>query len=237
MVMLRNMKMWHLLKTELSYHKFEIMVFTSLGLVGMIANIVTGWRNIEVDLPGVRSLMAVGIMVACFVRLISYTKEKKDRYHTSLPLPLRRIGFSRLLYIISIWICFVILFWISSSTIRPYLIDKIILETLTMSGFILMANATLFIYRDLFQTSSGSVRKLDFQIFRAIMILLGYILFYIIFAVGIPYFSFLRRINLFKENFHNVASSPYAAIVFNLLGIGLTIMSVILFARRKSYLE
>jgi len=235
--MLRNVKMWHLLKTELSYHKVEIMVFTSLGLVGLIANIVTGWQNIDVDLPGVRSLMAVGIMVACFVRLISYTKEKKDRYHTSLPLPVRRIGLSRLLYIISIWICFVILFWISSSAIRPYPLDKIILETLTMSGFILMANATLFIYRDLFRFSFGSIRKSGFRIFNVVMILLGYILFYIIFAVGIPYFSFLRRINLFKENFHNVASSPYAVIVFNLLGIGLTIMSVILFARRKSYLE
>lgn len=229
--------MWHLLKTELNYHKVEIMVFTSIGLVGMIANIVTGWQNVEIDLPGVRSLMAVGIMVASFFRLISYTKEKKDRYHTSLPLPLRWIGFSRLLYIVSIWICFVVLFWVSSSTIKPYPIDKTIVETLTLSGFILMANATLFIYRDLFQSTFGSVRKLGVQVFRSMMILLGYALFYIIFSVGIPYFSFLRRINLFKENFHHLASSPYAAIIFNLLGIGLTIMSVILFARRKSYLE
>ena len=229
--------MWRLLKAELQYYKIDLILGLSFGLIGMIANVITGWQNPEIDLPGVRSLMAMGTVFACFLRLFKYAQDKKDRQHATLPLPVRQVGVLRLLYIIIIWLGLVVLFWICSSTIRPYRVDTIIWETLSLTGFIFMANAILFIHRDLYLSLSRRYQKAGLMAAYSFIIVLGYVLFYFIFAVSIPYFKFLRQLDPFKDNFKTIASSPYAILLSNVLGIGFSIMSVVIYERRRSYIE
>lgn len=229
--------MLRLLKAGFRYNRTILVLPFGLGLTGIVANIITGWENVEIDLPGVRSLMAVGTMGAYFYFLYIQVLEKRDRYHTMLPLSVREIGASRLLFLPCIWLSLVVLFFFGSSSVRPYRVDKIVWETLSLCGFVFIANAIFFINRDLSQFWYKKFQRGGLMILYAFVIILGYILFYFIFAVSIPYFKFLRQIDPFKENFENISSSPFTALLLGLLGIGFMGLSIVLFGRRNSYLE
>ena len=52
------------------------------------------------------------------------------------------------------------------------------------------------------------------------------------FILIIPYFIVLSPLSI-----RHIASSSYAVLLFNLVGIGFTGINVVLFGRRNSYLE
>lgn len=229
--------MWKILKAELSYNKYVLVIPYGVVLYVIIANVSQGWSNVELNLPGVRAMMVVAAAVIFLFSIVTFFKEKRERYFTLLPLSIRQIGISRLLFLITVWLSFILLFWISTLTVTPYQLSTILWGTLSLTGFILMANAYIFIHRDLKFCSSGKFQKILITFFYPIMIIIGYLLWYLLFAVPVPYFEFFKPLNTLNEEFSNISTSLMGFSIFIVLGMSFTVLSVFVFKRRRSYLE
>jgi len=141
--------MWHLLKAELLEYKAVIVFAWCLVLIPLVANIIQAWPAPEKDVPGIRMMMAVGILAIFINQSIRHFSGKKDRYYLFLPLSLKRIGLLRLLPVLITWVTLLVLFWIGTAGIRPYPFKGIFLETLTLSGFMGMASGMVFTFYDI----------------------------------------------------------------------------------------
>ena len=120
-------------------------------------------------------------------------------------------------------------------TVRPYRLDYMLWDTLSLTGFILIINAYAFIQRDIYFYFQGRYKKLLVSVLYVIMIITGYFLFYVLFLPTIPYFDFFIRFEPLKEEFSNFPSSPLGAVIFIFLGLGFSYLSVVTFIRRRTY--
>lgn len=228
--------MWRILRAEICYNKIIVGITCGIALFIIIVNSVRGWPNPTLNLRGTKAIMTVAVAVACFVSFLKFFKEKRERYLSILPLSIKEVGVSRLLFMGIVWLSLVLLFLIGSSTAQPYWVDNIIWDTLSLTGFIMMINAYIFIHRDLTIRFQDRYQKLILMILYSILIIMGYLVWYLLFTVAIPYFKFLEPLNQFKKDFPNVSSVAIGAIFFNLCGIGLTVLSIFIFKNRKTYL-
>lgn len=228
--------MWNILKADLMNNKLILIIPCGVVLFGMIINVVLGWQNVDLDVPGVRSLMTTAIIVLVIFNFIKYIQEKRVRLISALPLSIKKIALARLLYILIIWTSYLILYWISTSTARPYRFDIIFWDTLSVTGFILIANAFPYFFRDLNFCFKEKYKAVIISILLVLMFFIGYLL---IFIFGVNEYSwkiFLPLLPLRKLliNFSTVSTG---AIVFILIGLGFSALNVLTFERRKSYIE
>jgi len=229
--------MWQILKAEIRQNGIFLLVLYVLVLLPIIINVIQKWPTIDVDSVGIRSLMGFGLVAIIAFRLTMETKERRGRYCLLLPLSVLQIGISRLLFPLLVWLSLILLFFLGTSTARPYHFGLIIGDTLSMTGFMLMVNAISQIQKDLAGYFPGKYNKAVQAIQNSLIILLGYSLLYFLFSKPIPYFAFLRHLKPIHTDLSKVASSWIVILLFNLIGLGLTGLSSILFMRRKSYLE
>ena len=178
--------MWKILKADLINNKLILIIPCGMVLFGMIINVVLGWQNVELDLPGVRSLMTNAIIVLLIFNFIKFIQEKRLRLISTLPLAIKKIAMARLLYIFIIWISYLGLYWISTSTSRPYRFDIIFWDTLSVTGFILIANSFPYFFRDL---NFCFKKKYTQVILSIILVLMFFIGFLLIFIFGVNEYS------------------------------------------------
>ena len=75
------------------------------------------------------------------------------------------------------------------------------------------------------------------NLFSVWVIAIGYLIFYLLFAVSIPYFDFLRNLDPIQERYAGFVSSLPGIMIFNILGMGALYVSILIFNKRKSYLD
>ena len=188
------------------------------------------------DLAGVRSLMTTAIIMLIIFSFIKYLKEKRIRMISNLPISVKKMAFSRFLFVLFVWMIYIILYWISTSTAKPYLFNIIIWDTLSITGLIMFVNAFPYFFSD-FNSCFKS---------RSIVVVLSTILVIFFFIVYISMFSFSitdHSWNIFQQLLPlqklltSISSTPIGVIFFILIGIIFSILNVLTFTHRKSYFE
>ena len=163
--------------------------------------------------------------------------EKKDRFFRLLPLPTSRIGFSRLQFITSIWILFLILFWIFTSSVNPFRTDLIIWETIAITGFVLCAIAFPIFHRDLRYIFQSKKILIWITVFYACFLMTFGIIAFLLFSVTKESWKIFQPLMPLKENFSAIFASPIGAISFFIFGVLVMGASVFSYNHRKKYLE
>jgi hypothetical protein len=225
--------MWRLLKAEILYDGSRLLIVSLICLTCL----VTIWfgvkweRNVS---PMTMLILFISALTAVYAGEGSRIYNKRDRMHVSLPVSLWETGFSHLIYPIFVWITTLILYKVSyfvlafiSGTTRS---KPSFLQILTLSGFFLIVNAAVLLSRDL----SKIFTKKPLQI---MIYMTGYLLFI---GALLPFYIVTNFFGAFGENtrlqsyMSSLSESPSG---FLLLGLGLSLISVFVFMRRRSFVQ
>lgn len=227
--------MWRLVKADFQYYWYIflipcILACILLGFVGFIKD----WPEPGVDLLGTRSLLMTMAAVVFFYRILRSMLEKRDRYLMLLPLSGTSIALSRLMFMICLWACFVLLYWLSTLTVKPYSTEIIIFEALSATGFVLAANAFPYIHHDLLLCQPSNYLRILWMITYVTFVCLGMV-FFLSFAVTEGSWKIFRIFLPLKNNIGSFTTSALGAGFSLVVGLGMTWLSVLVFNRRKTY--
>jgi len=229
--------MWNIIKTDFKYQKYHFIIPYAIVMLAIIANVAQGWRQNEHDMQGVRTVMASMTGIIFLAKSFIIAKEKRHRFIMLLPLKQWKIGLTRTLFIILIWLSFLIMYWLGSAMIRPYRADILIWDTLSFTGLVLLANSIIFIYYDLLYTLTDKKQQVILGLIFLLSVFIGYIVFFL-FGVDEQSWNIFKNLLLpYKNDFSRIASNYVGAVVSLLIGILMTILSVFVFGRRKTYTQ
>ncbi len=226
--------MWQILKSEYQCHKYLLIIPFLLVLTVLTVNLVQGWVKPELNLKGSRTIKATATAVIYFIHLLKNIKEKKDRFFRLLPLPTSQIGFSRLQFITSIWIVFLILFWISTSFADSLRMDLIVWDTIAITGFVLCAIGFPIFYRDLNFIFQSKKILLWLTFFYACVLMTFGTITFLLFSVTKYSWKIFQPLLPLKENLYLIFESPIRAIAFFLFGIFILTASVFSYNQQKN---
>jgi hypothetical protein len=215
----KGAKMWQILKTELDYTKEGLMVGYAIALLFFIATVI--WE--DWDISGYMLSTAITYFITIGIIGSEGDKEKRTRYHAALPVTPRERAAVDLLYITLVqagmfllWLGMLI-FQSNSATAPTFW------SMFSLNGLLLSLMAIFIIHTHFGFYGTKKYKRIDY----AILLLL------IIAAIAIGYFGYGRAAARFLWRHYLSASG---ALVSTLLWLGLSYLSVIIFARRKSYL-
>lgn len=229
--------MWKIIKADFNYQKFVFIIPYAVVIAAISANVLQGWRQNEHDMQGVRTVMAAMTGIIFLFKSFKIAQEKRHRFITLLPLKQWKIGLTRTLFILLIWLSFLIMYWLGSAMIRPYRADFLIWDTLSFTGLVLLANATIFIYYDLLYTLTDIKQKVILGFLFLLAVFIGYIVFFL-FGVDEQSWNIFKNLLLpYKDDFSAITSNYVGAVVSLSIGIMMTILSVYVFGRRKTYTQ
>ena len=229
--------MWKIIKVDFKYQKYIFIFPYAVVLTAIIANVLQGWRQHDHDMQGVRTVMASMTGIIFLFKSFVIAKEKRHRFIILLPMKQWKIALTRVLFIILIWLSFLILYWLGTIMIYPYRADILIWDTLSFTGLVLLANSMIFIYYDLLYTLTNKNQKAFAGFLFLISLIIGYILFFL-FSVDEQSWNIFKSFLLpYKDDFLSITSNYVGAIVSVLIGIMMSILSVLVFGRRKTYTQ
>ena len=95
----------------------------------------------------------------------------------------------------------------------------------------------IFIYYDLLYTLTNKNQKAFAGFLFLISLIIGYILFFL-FSVDEQSWNIFKSFLLpYKDDFSSITSNYVGAVVSLLIGVMMTILSVLVFGRRKTYTQ
>jgi len=229
--------MWRLIKADIRYNWPIFFIASALTLALLIVlGLILGWPDQDQDLTGTRSLLMAIAAFAFFVRILRTMGEKRDRYHTLLPLSGTAIALSRLVSVICFWTACVLLYWLITLPIRPYPKEVIVYEMLAASGFVLMANALPYIQSDISTRLRNSFQRALWMIVRTTAVGAGLVLFFTL-NVTQTSWRILRVFLPLKNQISPYLGSLLGSGLFLIAGIVATWLSVHVFKKRKAFVE
>ena len=224
--------LWYLLKQNIKYDKHPILIVYTFCTICFI----TIWFGIEWDRnrpPLTMLIMIVALVMFVLVNQAKCTSQKRSLFLVSLPIPINVIGLLDLVYPYVIWLGLLILYLITGQIIQTIsALTKLIspMHMLTVNGIILFLNAAYFFLRHL--KSFRSMKQLQ------PLISVSWFIIYILALV--PFYIMTNFFGIFGEGTHlqTVLNEWYQSpIIISFLGIVLSILSYVLFIKRKSYLD
>ncbi len=228
--------MWKLLKAQIVYNKIVLVIGYLIVISAYIPFVVQGWEEVDNSFPAIRAVMMTATTLIFLFNVIRLHREKRDRFHHTLSLNIWELGISRLLQLILFWISLLILVLLAF-VLRPSIFDlKILWDLLSLTGFVLVMNAAPYIYRDLSYCFHAKSKKVVLVIVYTLMIMAGYLLF-MLFIVSAESISLSNELVLVKNDFSNFINTFMGAFFFNLCGIILSVISLFVFSKRKTYTE
>ncbi len=223
--------MWHILKTELHYHKgFFLVIGIPLVILAFAwahpwplePNTIIRFRRI---LSGFGFCLAFGLAIAT---LSSLGRERRGRQRALLPMTPRRLGITRVVF--GIFPCLILgvcsyLSMVVSGSESPVLI---VWKIGYLIGLVLSFNAVLMIAGDLLAHAANTYRT-----FSDAAVIPPWL------SVGILLLGIFLLMQVVKGNYNSalLIASLSNVMTFNLLGLVLSLLSIVTFIRRKSYLE
>jgi hypothetical protein len=221
--------MWSLLKAELSYDKhllITLILFVALTFWGEASLVRSG---ISVD-PSIPYTIAACLM---FLVFSSRSTEKRTRYHHLLPVDIHKLGMVRLFFQSVYLISVLALFWFYQLYAVPSGFHHLpIWRFLFLSSLLIITNAAFSLSFDIWLGIQHKDRFLKIIIF---MFLWLSVLSVGVFHVESWIYDMLNR--PFPAFIRMIYYKPIGVIGLHVLGLGLSYLSVVIFVRRKSYLE
>ena len=204
--------MWEIFKAELSYNKFGFLIAYVLALIIQIGEFYT-----QIASSMIIFFIAIGIMGS------ESDKEKRDRFHSLLPIPIKKLAFIRMIFVFVFQLGFLIILFSHFFSTYFGTDNSYFWSILVANGFILSVINLFIIYTEL---GFFNTKKYRF-------IFLGVIAIILIGLTLALYLGFLRTAFVMGSNF---TKSPLDALIFNLVCLVMFYLSYTLFIRRKSYL-
>ncbi len=225
--------MWRILKAEISYDRLRVFVF----FVFCAAVFLTIWFGVKWErnrIPMTLLMIMILSLSAVYAGEKKRVIQKRDHLHVLLPAKLWQIGITHLLYPIIVLLCIYLLLFLSALVVQPFVRDPLTLPSplhiLTLTGFVLIVNAVILLYRDLRMTLT--------KIHQRAFVFLLWVLVYI--GALLPFYIITNFFGLFGENtpaqrfLAGLLESPAGFLLF---GVFLSVVSLIVFMKRKSYVE
>lgn len=225
--------MWRILKAEISYDRLRVFVFFIFGVVVFL----TIWFGVKWErnrIPMMLLMTLILTLSAVYAGEKNRLIQKRDRLHVLLPATLWHIGISHLFYPIIVLLCMYLLLFLSALVVQPFIEYSLTMPShrhiLTLTGLVLIVNAVILLFRDLRMTFTKKHQRFLIFIFWAL----------VYFGALLPFYIVTNFFGLFGENtpaqkfLTRLLESPTG---FLLSGIILSVLSVIVFMKRKSYVE
>ena len=225
--------MWRLLRAETEYNRTSILISLCFGFA--LFTIIWIWGKPEFVFRdfGI-ALWAASFSVVTFKEK-RRAKEKRERYHSLLPVEKIVVGLSHIFYPCLLWILIFIMFIGAHCIITSFSSGiRILRIVFPLNGILLISISLFMIHRDLRNGFKGKSEKLVINIIWFVVVLTGYFLLFV-------YIDFLGLFShfgiLFREQIGKFFSSLTAIFLFTITGLGLCFISVFLFVRRNFYME
>jgi hypothetical protein len=237
--------MWQLIKAELSYFKTSLIVGYAIFLLIEVF-IFTGAQFFQMQ--EISLARKIRILIYAFLLLtwaiyipsfysIGFAKEKRSRLYLKLPVPVRKIGMVRVFTLLFIWAGSVIhlfLFLLICGKLPAFFLDSsIYLSFCALTGAVLFWAAYILWMSDL-KTHIHNRKKIV-----SFLMKFSFVLLYLLLAIITPQFWFNTEISIqpFKDIFIWLFTSNPGALFFLLLGFGISVLSVVSFGHRKTYVD
>lgn len=225
--------MWRILKAEITYDKLRIFIF----FVFCTAVFLTIWFGVKWErnrIPMTLLMILILTLSAVYAGEKNRVIQKRDRLHVLLPTSLWNIGITHLLYPILLLLCIYFLLFLSALVVQPFIRDSLTMPShmhiLTLTGLVLIVNSVILLHRDLRMTFTKKHQRFFVFLFW----------FLVYFGALLPFYVVTNFFGLFGENtpaqrfLTRLLESPAG---FLFMGIFLSVISVIVFVKRKSYVE
>ncbi|HEX9973563.1 MAG TPA: hypothetical protein VGD14_15940 [bacterium] len=225
--------MLRILKAEILNDKQRIILIYFFAIISFI----TIWYGVNWErnrAPLAMMMMVVATLIVGFICEKKRIAQKRGRLYGALPISARQIGFFHLIYPFFAWLSIGVLYFLIH-TILQNLSTKVLttpswLQMLALNGLILIVNSCYLLARDLRIAFDKKYHRMFMSIFWVLIYLVALLPFYIM----------TNSFGAFGENtslqiyLNEMSRSP---IGINTLGMILSGFSLIVFLRRKSYLE
>lgn len=203
--------MWQIFKADLAYNKLGFLIAYALALI-----IRFGGFFPPLAASMIIFFIAIGMMGS------QSDKEKRDRLHSLLPIPIKQLAFIRLAFVAIFQFGFVVI--LVSHFLSTYFgkDNSAFWSILVANGFILSVINIFIIYSEL-----GFFNKKRY-LFTFLGIIIGVLNF-----IALGFFLGYLRSFVIRSEF---GKTPIHALIFNGIALGMFYLSYVLFIRRKSYL-
>lgn len=225
--------MWKLIKAELINGRERILAFTLMYSVLIFTTLI--WVRWERNLvTNVLLFLFLMPLVATYGGEKWRSDQKRDRLHVLLPISLARIGLSHLLIPLCLFVAmlglYTVMIFLSQLVGANRVNGPTILQLLAAVGLILIVSGAGLFYRDMRATTTKRFQRF----------LLNCFWYSIFIGALLPFYIVMNFLGWFGENtplqqaIAGIGQRPH---VLLLPGIGLTLLSLYVFTKRKSYVE
>jgi len=228
--------MWHILKAELNYYyKLPLIITICIIMWLFIAFSIWGESHLEEDLLSFMIVAMSVTGVSYFYMILDKSKTKRERFHAVLPVSIGHVGISRLISVIVFWLIVAISLSLTLVTVRHDIkVVDIIWRLISFNGVIIFFNADYALSRDLYYLITRKNKTLGIHNDMLPIVILPLVNALVLLFFAIPH-AFHINIPV-REQLVNVMFSIHGAITLNLVGIGLSMLSVVIYAKRRSFL-
>jgi hypothetical protein len=218
--------MWKILEAEIRYHKIAITATYAVGVVFLIAAVLSGMLK-RMDSPTATwSLMSVATSAYIFLLIYigSYDDtEKRERLHALLPIPRQNLGVARMALLILLQAGFSIIWFLGVMAAGKGLDRANLCYMLSSNAVFFLIVALVAIFLDLGHFGKNIYRR----IFIGLWVLLVVLIVWLTLAgnmVPVLEYVFLPY------------TTPAGAAIFVSIAAGLIYLDVVIYTRRTSYL-
>lgn len=225
--------MLRILEAEILNDKLRI----ALVYIFSIISFITIWYGVKWErnrAPLAMMIMVVTTLILGFICEKKRIAQKRGRLFGVLPISTRQIGFFHFIYPFLGWLNIAILYFLIYIVLQKFsakiLTTPSWLQILTLNGLILIVNSCYLLARDLRIAFDKKYHRMFMSIFWVLIYLVALLPFYIM-TNSFGAFGENTALQIFLDD---MSKSPVG---INVVGFILSGFSLIVFLRRKSYLE
>jgi len=223
--------MWKLVRAELIHGKERILSFTLIYLI-CIGISLTWVRWEQNRVSSLLLFMFLMPLAAAYGGEKWRSEQRRDRLHVLLPVSPVHIGLSHLILPLCLFIImfglYCVLFFIFKLLASDGLKGPTFLQVFAVAGLLLLVSASGLLYRDLNVFATKSYQRFCLQLFWWIMYIGALLPFYIV----MNFAGWFGENTSLQNAIAGLGTRPHLLI---LPGIGLSLLSLCVFARRNSY--
>lgn len=217
--------MWKIIEAEFHYHLTALAITFAIGMLIVIFLIF----SIEMTGEGSRTAWA---LMSTTMTLYGYLlihigghqdQEKRDRMNATLPISIKHLGIARWALVIFLQIGFAVLTLCGVMMASKFEL-KSLFAVLSSNAFLFLIVGIIAMYQELGHFCTRIYRRIFWGLLFSFLVLIG------LFVLSGQLLTVAR--NIFEPY-----TTPEGAAIYSLLAIGLLILNVIIFTRRRSYLS
>ena len=225
--------MWRIIKAELASRcLLYVLVGNVLGLMTLLF-LLRGDRALPASVSVYRALVILVVIILFFYEVTQIMLLDHTRIHVLLPVTIRSIAVSRLLFFFLVWLSIALVSSISTLIVAGLsLLRPTFLHMSALTGVFLWANALFHIQPDLDHLFSRQRCRIVLKAVWSFILVFSYAAL-ILMIMPMDELPVLYSIKGWI--WHHLFSSIPGMLLFILTGIGFSMLSVLVFEKRTDY--